>query len=98
MYPTAINAIIIFFMADFIRKGYKVTGSDNKIIDPEKANLEREGILPGREGFFLENITSDIDAIILGMHARQDNPELQRALELGLKIYSFPEYLYEVSK
>ncbi len=80
------------------RKGNRVTGSDDKIVDPARANLEREGILPAKLGFFEENITDDLDAVILGMHAREDNPELLRAQELGLKIYSFPEYLYEVSK
>ena len=80
------------------RKGNTITGSDDKIIDPAKSNLEKEGILPARIGFFEENITADIDAVILGMHSRIDNPELLKAQELGLKIYSFPEYLYEVSK
>jgi UDP-N-acetylmuramate: L-alanyl-gamma-D-glutamyl-meso-diaminopimelate ligase len=80
------------------RKGNAVTGSDDKILDPAKTNLEREGLLPDQIGFFEENITPDLDAVILGMHAREDNPELIRAQELGLKIYSFPEYLYEVSK
>ena len=80
------------------RKGNVVTGSDDKIIEPAKTNLEREGILPAQIGFFEKNITEDLDAVILGMHAREDNPELLRAQELGLKIYSFPEYLYEVSK
>jgi UDP-N-acetylmuramate: L-alanyl-gamma-D-glutamyl-meso-diaminopimelate ligase len=80
------------------RKGNVVSGSDDKIIDPAKSNLEKEGILPARTGFYADNITTDIDAVILGMHAREDNAELLRATELGLKIYSFPEYLYEVSK
>ncbi|HLP20235.1 MAG TPA: Mur ligase family protein [Chitinophagales bacterium] len=80
------------------RKGHKVTGSDDKIIDPARTNLEKEGILPAQIGFFEENITEDLDAVILGMHARVDNPELVKAQQLGLKIYSFPEYLYEVSK
>jgi UDP-N-acetylmuramate: L-alanyl-gamma-D-glutamyl-meso-diaminopimelate ligase len=80
------------------RKGNEVSGSDDKIVDPAKTNLEREGILPEHIGFFSEKITSEIDAVILGMHARTDNPELLKAQELGLKIYSFPEYLYEVSK
>jgi UDP-N-acetylmuramate: L-alanyl-gamma-D-glutamyl-meso-diaminopimelate ligase len=81
------------------RKGNTVTGSDDKIIDPAKTNLEREGLLPlGGIGFNTLNITADLDAVILGMHARADNPELLKAQELGLKIYSFPEYLYEVSK
>jgi len=80
------------------RKGNTVTGSDDKILDPAKSNLEREGIMPERIGFFEDNITDDIDAVILGMHAREDNEELVKAQELGLRIYSFPEYVYEVSK
>lgn len=80
------------------RKGNAVTGSEDKIVDPAKTNLEKEGILPNRMGFFTENITADVDAVILGMHAREDNPELLKAQELGLKIYSFPQYIYEVSK
>ncbi|MES2620804.1 MAG: Mur ligase family protein [Bacteroidota bacterium] len=80
------------------RKGNSVTGSDDKITDPARSNLEREGILPHKLGFDAGKITAGIDAVILGMHAREDNPELIRAQELGLKIFSFPEYLYEVSK
>ncbi len=80
------------------RKGNAVTGSDDKITDPARSNLEREGIMPEEIGFDAGKITADMDAVILGMHAREDNPELLRAQELGLKIYSFPEYLYEVSK
>lgn len=80
------------------RKGNTVTGSDDKIVDPARANLEREGILPEAMGFYAEKVTEDVDAVILGMHAREDNPELIRALELGLQIFSFPEYIYEVSK
>jgi len=80
------------------RKGNHVTGSDDKINDPAKTNLENEGLYPARIGFFADNITPDIEAVILGMHAREDNPELLKAQELGIKIYSFPEYIYEVSK
>ena len=80
------------------RRGNNVSGSDDLIVNPARTSLEKEGILPSKTGFFEENITPDIDAVILGMHARPDNPELKRAQELGLKIYSFPEYLYEVSK
>ncbi len=80
------------------RKGYVVTGSDDKITDPAKSNLEREGILPAQMGFFAENISADLDAVILGMHAREDNTELLKAQELGIKVFSFPEYIYEVSK
>lgn len=79
-------------------KGFEVSGSDDEIFDPAKSRLEKQGILPEKWGWFPEKITPDIDIIILGMHARIDNPELLRAQELGLKIYSFPEYLYENCK
>jgi UDP-N-acetylmuramate: L-alanyl-gamma-D-glutamyl-meso-diaminopimelate ligase len=80
------------------RKGYHVTGSDDEIFEPAKSNLEKEGILPATMGWDAERITADIDAVILGMHAKEDNPELQKAKALGLKIYSFPEYIYNESK
>lgn len=80
------------------KKGYVVTGSDDEIFDPALSHLRDAGLLPDEMGWHPERITPDIDAIILGMHARQDNPELARAKELGLKIYSFPEYLYEQTK
>ena len=79
-------------------KGYQVTGSDDAIFEPSKSILERKGILPAELGWFPEKLTSDIDAVILGMHAHADNPELAKAKELGLKIYSYPEFLYEQSK
>ena len=79
-------------------KGYHVTGSDDEIFDPAKSRLQRYGLLPESYGWHPERITPDIDAIVLGMHARIDNPELLRAQELGLKIYSYPEYLYEQSR
>ncbi|MPT33191.1 MAG: peptidoglycan synthetase [Chryseobacterium sp.] len=79
-------------------KGYQVTGSDDAIFEPSKSRLERKGILPTELGWFPEKLTSDIDAVILGMHAHADNPELAKAKELGLKIYSYPEFLYEQSK
>lgn len=79
-------------------KGYDVSGSDDEIFEPAKTNLQIAGLLPNKEGWYPENITSDIDVIILGMHAREDNPELKKAQSLGLKIYSFPEYIYEESK
>jgi UDP-N-acetylmuramate: L-alanyl-gamma-D-glutamyl-meso-diaminopimelate ligase len=79
-------------------KGYNVTGSDDEINEPSKSRLARVGLLPAEMGWFPEKITADIDAIILGMHARIDNPELVKAKELGLKIFSYPEYLYEQSK
>jgi len=79
-------------------KGYQVTGSDDAIFEPSRSRLEKKGILPQEMGWFPEKITPDIDAVILGMHAHQDNPELAKAKELGLKIYSYPEFLYEQSK
>ena len=81
-----------------LRKGYDVTGSDDEIFDPARSRLAAAGILPPDEGWHPERITPDLDAVVLGMHARIDNPELLRAQELGLKIYSYPEYLYEQSK
>ena len=80
------------------KAGYRVTGSDDEIFDPALSHLREAGLLPEEMGWHPERITNDIDAIILGMHAREDNPELVRARELGLKIYSFPEYLYEQTK
>ncbi|HUZ61336.1 MAG TPA: Mur ligase family protein [Hanamia sp.] len=78
-------------------KGYQISGSDDEIFEPASSALKNEDIFPGRIGWFPENINHDIDAIILGMHAKQDNPELRKAMELGLKIYSFPEYIYHES-
>ncbi|MBR1799771.1 MAG: peptidoglycan synthetase [Bacteroidales bacterium] len=80
------------------RKGIEVTGSDDEIFDPARSHLAACGILPPQEGWHPERITTDLDAVVLGMHARTDNPELQRARDLGLKIYSYPEYLYEQSR
>ncbi|GER57907.1 peptidoglycan synthetase [Patiriisocius marinus] len=79
-------------------KGEQITGSDDEVFDPSKSRLEAKGLLPEAYGWFPEKITADLDAIILGMHAKADNPELLRAKELGLKIYSYPEFLYEQSK
>jgi UDP-N-acetylmuramate: L-alanyl-gamma-D-glutamyl-meso-diaminopimelate ligase len=79
-------------------KGYLVTGSDDAIFEPSKSRLDKKGILPEQLGWFPEKITSEIEAVILGMHAKTDNPELLKAQELGLKIYSYPEFLYEQSK
>jgi len=79
-------------------KEYHVTGSDDAIFEPSKSRLEKKGLLPSELGWFPEKITSNIEAIILGMHAKADNPELLKAKELGLKIYSYPEFLYEQSK
>jgi UDP-N-acetylmuramate: L-alanyl-gamma-D-glutamyl-meso-diaminopimelate ligase len=80
------------------QKGYIITGSDDEIFEPSRTRLEQKGILPSQMGWYPEKITNDLDAVILGMHAREDNPELIRAKELGVKIYSYPEYLYEQTK
>ena len=79
-------------------KGYNVTGSDDEIFDPARGRLDSYGLLPEQFGWFPEKLDDSIDSIILGMHARGDNPELAKAKELGLKIYSYPEFLYEQSK
>tara|TARA_R110001583_G_scaffold70889_2_gene200167 strand:+ start:26 stop:1378 length:1353 start_codon:yes stop_codon:yes gene_type:complete len=79
-------------------KGYQITGSDDTIFEPSKSRLDKRGLLPKEFGWYPKKITTDIDAIILGMHAKPNNPELLKAQELGLKIYSYPEFLYEQSK
>ena len=79
-------------------KGYQVTGSEDAIFEPSKSRLEKRGILPRELGWFPDKITKDLESVILGMHAKADNPELLKAQELGLKIYSYPEFLYEQSK
>ena len=79
-------------------KGYRVSGSDDEIFDPAKSGLAKYGLLPDTIGWNPNRITPDLDAVILGMHARIDNPELLRAKELGIRIFSYPEYLYEQSK
>jgi len=80
------------------KKGYQVTGSDDVLFEPSASRLGQFGLRPGKEGWYPEKITKDIDAVILGMHARADNPELLKAQELELRIYSYPEYIYEYSK
>ncbi|HPF97279.1 MAG: Mur ligase family protein [Flavobacteriaceae bacterium] len=80
------------------QKGYHVTGSDDEIFEPSKSRLAAKGLLPETYGWFPEKITDSLDAIVLGMHAKADNPELLKAQELGLKLYSYPEFLYEQSK
>jgi UDP-N-acetylmuramate: L-alanyl-gamma-D-glutamyl-meso-diaminopimelate ligase len=80
------------------KKGYTITGSDDEFFEPSKSRLNKAGLLPEIAGWHTEKISKDLDAVILGMHARNDNPELIRAKELGLKIYSYPEYLYEQTK
>ncbi len=79
-------------------KGLTVTGSDDKIFEPSRTRLAEQGILPEQEGWFSEKIHAGLDGIVLGMHAKKDNPELLRAMELGLSIFSYPEFIYEQSK
>lgn len=80
------------------RKGAVVTGSDDEIFEPSRTRLEKQGILPEVIGWFPDKISTELDAVILGMHAREDNPELLKAHELGIPVFSYPEYLYEQSK
>jgi len=80
------------------QKGYIISGSDDVIFEPSKSRLAKQGILPSQFGWFPDKIATSLDAVILGMHAKADNPELIKAKQLGLKIYSYPEFLYEQSK
>jgi len=79
-------------------KGYYISGSDDTIFEPSKSRLSNKNLLPTSFGWFPNKITSELDAVILGMHAKPDNPELLKAQELGIKIYSYPEFLFEQSK
>ena len=79
-------------------KGYSITGSDDEIFEPSRSRLASYGLLPEAYGWYPEKITGDIDTIILGMHAKTDNPELLKAIESGIKVMSFPEFLYEQTK
>ncbi len=81
-----------------LEKGYQVTGSDDEIYEPSKTRLQKAGILPEAQGWFPEKIHANLDGILLGMHARIDNPELLRAQELGIPVYSFPEFIYNQSQ
>lgn len=83
---------------DLAEQGHTVTGSDDNIYDPAKSQLQQHGLFPESFGWFTEKITTALDAVILGMHAKSDNPELQRAIELQIPIYSFPEFVYERTK
>ena len=80
------------------KKGHKVTGSDDEIFDPSKGRLEKYGLLPAKSGWYPDKIHVELDMIILGMHARKDNPELIKAQDLGIPVYSFPEFVYEQTK
>lgn len=75
-------------------KGETITGSDDEIFDPARTRLSEHGLLPDSIGWHTERITKELDAVILGMHARADNPELIKAKEMGIRVYSYPEYLY----
>jgi UDP-N-acetylmuramate: L-alanyl-gamma-D-glutamyl-meso-diaminopimelate ligase len=78
--------------------GYEITGSDDEIVEPSLSHLKSNGILPDKTGWFPEKITPDLSTVILGMHARADNPELLKAKELGIRICSYPEFLYEQTR
>jgi len=80
------------------KKSFTVSGSDDEILEPSRTRLANSNLLPEKDGWFPEKITRELDAVILGMHARADNPELLKAQELGVKIFSYPEYIYEQSK
>jgi UDP-N-acetylmuramate: L-alanyl-gamma-D-glutamyl-meso-diaminopimelate ligase len=78
-------------------KGLVISGSDDEIYEPSKSRLQKYGLLPEAMGWYPEKLTNDLDAVILGMHARADNPELHRAKELGIPVFSYPEYIYQQS-
>jgi UDP-N-acetylmuramate: L-alanyl-gamma-D-glutamyl-meso-diaminopimelate ligase len=82
---------------DLHNRGFQVTGSDDEIYEPSRTLLASKGLLPESIGWFPEKITPEIDCVILGMHARTDNPELAKAQTLGIKIYSYPEFIYSQS-
>ncbi len=95
----AIGGSIMHNLAiDMHKKGYTVSGSDDFFYEPSKSRLQKYNLLPKETGWFPHKITPDLDAVILGMHARIDNPELLKAQEINLKIYSFPEYMFEQAK
>ena len=79
-------------------KGDSITGSDDEIFEPSRSRLAKYNLLPSEVGWDINRIHSNIDAVILGMHARKDNPELTKAQKLGLSIYSYPEFIYEQTK
>ena len=95
----AIGGSVMHNLAIALHKlGHEVTGSDDEIYDPARGRLERHGILPESNGWDADRVHTELDGVILGMHAREGNPELSRAQELGLRIYSFPEFIYEHSR
>ena len=83
---------------DLHNNNYKITGSDDEIYEPSRGRLKAAGILPEEMGWFPEKIHSGLDIVILGMHAKLDNPELVKVLEMGLNIHSYPSFIYEHSK
>ncbi len=83
---------------DLHQKGIQISGSDDEIYEPSSSRLAGQGLLPEQMGWFPDRITPDLDAVILGMHARADNPELAKARALGLKVYSYPEFIFEHSQ
>ncbi|MEQ8358231.1 MAG: Mur ligase family protein [Cytophagales bacterium] len=94
----AIGGSVMHNLAIALKKnGWQVSGSDDEIFDPSKSKLEKYGLLPKEKGWNANNISDDLDLIILGMHAQADNPELIKAKELGLKISSFPEFIRDYS-
>lgn len=94
----AIGGSIMHNLAiDLKNNGHLVSGSDDDIHEPSLSRLKQHHLLPEKLGWFPEKITKDLDLVILGMHARKDNPELLKAQELGLKIYSYPEFIYQNS-
>ncbi len=96
---TAIGGAVMHNLAIALhKKGYIVSGSDDEIFEPSRSRLAEYGLLPEKEGWFPERLSPDTDAVILGMHAKADNPELLRARELGIKIMSFPEYIFEQTR
>ena len=95
---TSIGGSVMHQLAIALKnKNYTVTGTDDEIFEPAKSNLQQAGLLPIKTGWQPELITKDVDAVILGMHAKADNPEIAKAKELGIKIYSFPEYIFQES-
>ena len=95
---TSIGGSVMHQLAIALKnKNYTVTGTDDEIFEPAKSNLQQAGLLPLKTGWQTELITQDVDAVILGMHAKADNPEIAKAKELGIKIYSFPEYIFQES-
>ena len=82
---------------ELAHQGHRVSGSDDQIFEPSKSRLERAGLLP-TNGWNADKISADLDVVVLGMHAHADNQELKRALELGLKVQSYPEFIYERNK